>query len=129
MRGRKSIYQNRRRRMLIIDAVGAVIGLVLYFTGVYELWFVLFILFLFCWIIYILFGPGMIIGRVYRIQKERDIRELRELNEQWYKDNKGFCDRATDKECEEFFNRPPYCNDMTGSSRSFQEWDEETNWD
>lgn len=129
MRGRKSIYQNRRRRMLIIDAVGAVIGLVLYFMGVYELWFVLFILFLFCWIIYILFGPGLIIGRVYRIQKERDIRELRELNEQWYKDNKGFCDKLTDKECEEFFNSPPSCNDMTGNSGYSHKWYSSDDWD
>ena len=98
MRGRKSIYQNRRRRMLIIDAVGAVIGLVLYFMGVYELWFVLFILFLFCWIIYILFGPGLMIGRVYRIQKERDIRILTELPDvsrgkrrlDWVQDMKRF---------------------------------------
>ncbi|MBD5237501.1 MAG: hypothetical protein HDS62_08245 [Bacteroidales bacterium] len=47
-------------------------------------------------IIYVAWGPGWILARVYNIRKLRDIRILQELNEEWIRNNQDFI-RKMDK--------------------------------
>ena len=52
-------------------------------------------------IIYVAWGPGWILARVYNIRKLRDIRILQELNEEWIRDNQDFI-RKMDKARERY---------------------------
>ncbi len=85
MRGRKSIYRKLWKRWLIIEAVSAVICLILAVTGSYMLWLVVWLLFSF--ISDAFWGPGVVRGRAVSLQKEREKRLAREFNESWERAN------------------------------------------
>lgn len=78
-------------------------------------WILVIFWILFSLITFYAVGPGWIIGRALTIMDLREKRRLREFNEMWERENRGFCEKLLRIQMQKVKERKPYCNDMTGS--------------
>ena len=78
---------------------------------------------LFLWVIFsllsfVIIGPGWILMQAISIKHEREMRRLREFNEMWERENRGFCERLRRIESKKIDEMKPTFNDMTGSKNN-----------
>lgn len=119
MNGKK---KNRRypklwKRWIIVTVITAVIGNLIAFdtgnsAGILFLWV------LFSLLSFVIIGPGWILMQIVSIKHEREMRKMREFNEMWERENRGFCERLRRIECKKIDEIKPTFNDMTGSKNN-----------
>lgn len=119
MNGKK---KNRRypklwKRWIMVTVITAVIGNLIAFdtgnsAGILFLWV------LFSLLSFVIIGPGWILMQIVSIKHEREMRKMREFNEMWERENRGFCERLRRIESKKIDEIKPTFNDMTGSKNN-----------